>query len=108
MAVPYYVVFYVGKLLFFLMNKAIRGLFFINLSNFFDIGMSLLEGRKGTEAFLECKSKLIPTVIAGLAFWTPAQTFNFWMIPPIYRVSFMGVLAFLELNGLCLMKRMDL
>jgi hypothetical protein len=70
--------------------------------------MSALEGRRGWEVFTECKSKIFPTVIAGLAFWTPAQTFNFWAIPPIYRVSFMGVLAFLELNGLCFMKRMDL
>ena len=69
--------------------------------------MAFLEGKRGKEMFQEWKSKVLPTFILGSCFWNPAQAINFRMIPPKYRVTFIGGLTFIELNFLCLFRRID-
>ena len=54
-----------------------------------------------------CRTKLIPTLVLGLLFWVPAQVINFLYLPPHMRVVYIALCTFVEVNILCLLKRMD-
>ncbi len=69
--------------------------------------MALIEGRKGSEVFEEWKAKIIPTYFVGLGFWLPAQGMNFKVVTPKYRVTVIGFLSFVELNILCLFRKIN-
>ncbi|XP_070579317.1 mpv17-like protein [Ptychodera flava] len=71
----------------------------------FFIVLSILERRP--DIFAEAKQKIVPTYIAGCAFWIPAQTINFMFVPNVYRVVYVGTAAFIWANFLCFMKRQD-
>jgi Mpv17-like protein len=53
------------------------------------------------------RTKLIPTLVLGLLFWVPAQILNFLYLPPHMRVVYIALCTFVEVNILCLLKRMD-
>ncbi len=69
----------------------------------FYVGTSLLEGRRNV--FKEWRQKFLTTYVLAMAFWIPVQTFNFAVVPPASRVVFIAACTFVELNGLCLLKR---
>lgn len=54
---------------------------------------------------LELKQKFLPTFGRSCMFWLPAQMFNFVLIPPKFRVIYMGVCGFVWVNILCWIKR---
>lgn len=57
------------------------------------------------DIFAELRDKFLPTFERSCLFWLPAQTFNFVLIPPRYRVIYMGVCGFIWVNILCWIKR---
>lgn len=65
--------------------------------------MSLMEQKE--DALEECKQKFIPTFKNSCLFWMPAQLLNFMLIPPLLRVSYIGMCSFAWINILCYMKR---
>jgi Mpv17-like protein len=73
----------------------------------FYTGMSLME-LNFEKPFEECKQKFIPTFQRSCMFWLPAQTFNFLIIPPQFRVVYMGFASFCWVNILCFIKRQKL
>jgi Mpv17-like protein len=72
----------------------------------FYTGMSLMERQKNITE--ECQKKFLPTFQRSCLFWLPAQTVNFLLIPPQYRVVYMGIASFLWVNILCYVKRQKL
>ncbi|XP_070581165.1 mpv17-like protein [Ptychodera flava] len=69
----------------------------------FFIAMSAMEGK--SDLFAEAKLKAIPAYLAGVAFWVPAQFINFRLVPPKFRVVYVGTTAFIWANILCIIKR---
>lgn len=72
----------------------------------FYTGMSLMEGQQDLTE--ECQKKFVPTFARSCLFWLPAQTVNFLLIPPQFRVVYMGCASFLWVNILCYVKRQKL
>ena len=90
------------------------------------LGMSLMEGK--SNAFDECKAKFLQTfkvIILFITFnrflfplqfclffyfqtscmyWLPVQFFNFLLVPPVLRVTFVSIAAFCWANILCYLK----
>ena len=66
-------------------------------------GMSLMEN--ADDPFMELREKFLPTFVRSCVFWLPVQTANFIMIPPRFRVIYMGVCGFMWVNILCWIKR---
>lgn len=101
-SVPLYSAFYIGRgnhrMLIFFSCKPILHLSFLP-------GMSYLEGKENL--LEEWRAKMGPTYVLAMAFWLPAQTFNFLYIPPDRRVLFIAACTFVELNGLCILKRIQ-
>ncbi|EDS27587.1 conserved hypothetical protein [Culex quinquefasciatus] len=56
----------------------------------------------------ECKQKFVPTFARSCLFWLPAQTVNFLLVPPKFRVVYVGSCAFAWVNILCWVKRQKL
>ncbi|XP_077865948.1 mpv17-like protein [Saccoglossus kowalevskii] len=69
----------------------------------FYVVMSILERKD--DIFTEANQKIIPTYLASWGFWAPAQAINFYLVPPVYRVVYVGTVAFIWANFLCFMKR---
>lgn len=69
----------------------------------FYTGMSLMEN--ADDPFVELREKFVPTFVRSCIFWLPVQTANFIMIPPRFRVIYMGVCGFMWVNILCWIKR---
>uniref|UniRef100_A0A1B0G7G6 Mpv17-like protein n=1 Tax=Glossina morsitans morsitans TaxID=37546 RepID=A0A1B0G7G6_GLOMM len=69
----------------------------------FYVGLALLES--ADNKFEELRLKFVPTFKVSCMFWLPAQTFNFLIIPPRFRVIYMGVCGFMWANVLCWFKR---
>jgi Mpv17-like protein len=72
----------------------------------FYTGMSIMERQQ--YLLEECQKKFIPTFQRSCLFWLPAQTINFLLIPPQFRVVYMGCASFLWVNILCYVKRQKL
>ncbi|KAI5719648.1 hypothetical protein M8J76_012945 [Diaphorina citri] len=68
--------------------------------------MSLMEGKD--DIFAELREKFLPTFQTSCIFWLPAQTINFFFLPPAARVIFVGTCSFVWINILCWLKRSDL
>ena len=71
----------------------------------FFVLMSWLEGKD--DVLAECRLKFWPAYAADCVFWIPVQAANFMLVPPAYRVSFIGVMAFVWLNILCVIKNVE-
>ncbi|XP_057654891.1 mpv17-like protein isoform X2 [Diorhabda carinulata] len=69
----------------------------------FYTSMSIMDGKK--DIFEECRQKFIPTYKTSCLFWIPAQLMNFILVPPIYRVIYIGTCSFVWINILCYLKR---
>lgn len=69
----------------------------------FFTGMSLME--RQSNILEECKQKFLPTFARSCLFWMPAQTLNFLLVPPKFRVVYVGSCAFAWVNILCWVKR---
>ncbi len=69
----------------------------------FDAATSALEGQ--TDIFREMRQKFLLTYTLAICYWTPLQAVNFAVVPPANRVVFVAVCTFIEVNGLCLLKR---
>lgn len=96
---PLLVIFFVGLYIF--INQKPNLVFLLNF--FYVSGMSIMEGKKNY--FEECKNKMIPTFQTSCMFWLPAQSLNFMLIPPAFRVIYVGSCAFVWVNILCWIKR---
>ncbi|XP_077980217.1 mpv17-like protein [Glandiceps talaboti] len=72
----------------------------------FYTAMSAMEGK--SDIFAEAKQKSFPTFLASLAFWVPAQAINFKLVPPTFRVVYIGTVSFMWANILCYLKRQDI
>ncbi|KAI5720018.1 hypothetical protein M8J77_000702 [Diaphorina citri] len=72
----------------------------------FYTSMSLMEGKD--DIFAELREKFLPTFQTSCIFWLPAQTINFFFLPPAARVIFVGTCSFVWINILCWLKRSDL
>ncbi|XP_058053825.1 uncharacterized protein LOC131205653 isoform X1 [Anopheles bellator] len=69
----------------------------------FFTGMSLMERQSSITE--ECRQKFVPTFARSCLFWIPAQTLNFVLVPPKFRVVYVGSCAFAWVNILCWVKR---
>lgn len=63
---------------------------------------------RAVDPFAELKEKFLPTFARSCLFWIPAQTLNFLVIPPKYRVIYVGTSSFIWVNILCWVKRQNL
>lgn len=68
--------------------------------------MAIME--QAPDIFAELKEKFVPTFLRSCLFWIPAQTANFMLIPPRFRVVYVGTCSFVWVNILCYIKRQDL
>lgn len=66
--------------------------------------MALMEG-KTEKPFQELREKFVPTFIRSCMFWLPAQTVNFLLVGPRFRVIYVGACSFTWVNILCWIKR---
>ena len=71
------------------------------------LGLSLLEGRNQEELVEEWKIKVLPTYLLGAVVWIPAQIINFKLISPQFRVAYVASFVLLEVNVLCVFKRLS-
>jgi len=76
-----------------------------NLLVMFYVGMSVLE--KKDDYFAELKAKFVPTYIANSLFWVPNQAANFSLIPPQFRIVYIGCCTLVWVNILCWFKRQE-
>lgn len=67
--------------------------------------MSVME--KKQDLLQECKQKIAPTFTTSCLFWLPAQAVNFLLVPPAFRVTYVGTCAFAWVNILCWFKRQE-
>ncbi|XP_030019920.2 mpv17-like protein [Manduca sexta] len=72
------------------------------LATFFTL-LGVLERRE--DVFEELREKYWKTFIANQTFWIPAQTINFFFMPPHLRVVYVASTSFIWINVLCFIKR---
>ena len=65
---------------------------------------SFWEGKGVAE---ELRKKFAVTFAMDCAFWIPVQAFNFLYLPPTYRVLYLGVMSFVWVNIVCIMKNIE-
>ena len=66
-----------------------------------------MEGRNQEELVKEWKIKVLPTYLLGAVVWIPAQIINFKLVSPQFRVSYVASFVLLEVNVLCVFKRLS-
>ena len=71
----------------------------------FFVLMSALEGKD--DVLAEGRLKFPAAFAADCVFWIPVQAANFMLVPPTHRVTFIGVMAFVWLNILCVIKNVE-
>ncbi|KAM3966286.1 mpv17-like protein [Aphomia sociella] len=76
----------------------------ILLATFYTL-LGVLERRE--DVFEELRQKYWKTFIANQAFWIPAQTINFYFMPPHLRVVYVASTSFIWINVLCFIKRQN-
>ena len=69
--------------------------------------MSILEGRDKNQIAEEWKFKVLPTYLLGTVIWIPLQIINFKLVSPQYRVAYVASLVLLEVNVLCVIKKLS-
>lgn len=72
---------------------------------FFFKGMAVME--RAEDPFAELKEKFVPTFARSCLFWLPAQTINFYWVPPRFRVVYVGTCSLIWANILCWVKRQN-
>ncbi|XP_002730982.1 mpv17-like protein [Saccoglossus kowalevskii] len=72
----------------------------------FFVVMDILERKE--DILHDAKQKTLPSWLAGLAFWPPAQLVNFKFVSPQFRVAYVGIVAYIWTNFLCYMRRKDI
>ncbi|XP_076649531.1 PXMP2/4 family protein 4-like [Halictus rubicundus] len=100
--------FYKGKTMKIVLLKLFADQFILTppLITVFFISMSFMEQK--ADILSECKAKFLQTFKTSCMYWLPVQFFNFLLIPPPLRVSFVSVAAFCWVNILCYVKRVPL
>lgn len=71
----------------------------------FYYGMDFLEHQDHNRAVATVTKNLEPTYMAGIVFWVPVMAANFLWISPQGRVLYIAVATFVEMNGLCFMRK---
>ena len=56
----------------------------------------------------EWRDKFVPTYAVGLVFWMPAQALNFALLRTRFRVIYVGLCTYVEVNILAVMRRIDI
>ncbi|XP_018563503.1 mpv17-like protein [Anoplophora glabripennis] len=69
----------------------------------FYVSMSVMERKP--DIFEEFRQKIGNTFKTSCMFWLPAQSINFLLIPPAFRVTYVGTCSFAWVNILCWIKR---
>lgn len=59
------------------------------------------------DPFAELKEKFVPTFARSCLFWLPAQTINFYWVPPKFRIVYIGTCSLIWANILCWIKRQN-
>lgn len=77
----------------------------VPLYSLFYVGTAFLEGQPNV--LEEWRRKFLPTYVLSMLFWIPMQTINFAAVPPTRRVLFVAACTFVEINGLCVLKRLE-
>jgi len=67
-----------------------------------------LAGVSWSESKLELEQKMIPTLATTTVFWVPAQTLNFRLVLPKYRVIYLASCTFIEFNILAVFKKWNI
>lgn len=75
------------------------------MDNFYFAAMSIMEGK--SDIFLEFRTKFEQTFKNSCMFWLPVQTVNFLLVPPAFRVIYIGTASFAWVNILCYIKRQE-
>lgn len=68
--------------------------------------MSIMERKP--DIFEELRNKIVPTFERSCMFWIPVQAVNFLLIPPLYRVTYIGLSSFAWINILVWIKRQSM
>jgi hypothetical protein len=89
------------------LKKVANDVLFANIAYYsaFYYGMSLLEHRDHKRAKSDLKQNFGVSYIMGMVYWIPVMATNFAFISPKHRVIFIACASFVEMNGLCLMRR---
>lgn len=74
---------------------------------YFFIGTGFLEGRSFDHSFQELKRKFLAVYLVDAAVWPAAQTINFFLLPPRFRVIYVAMLALVYNMFLSVMKHME-
>jgi len=80
----------------------------VPLYTIFYVFLNVMEGQGLEHTMAELDAKLVPTIILSVLFWTPAQLINFRFLSPEKRVLFISVCTFIEVNILCVLKKLDM
>lgn len=67
--------------------------------------LSYLEHQSHPKAKNDVNSAFKISYLAGMAYWCPMMTINFKYLSPKWRVLFVGFATYIEMNGLCMMRR---
>lgn len=74
---------------------------------YFFIGTGFLEGRSFSRSLEELKCKFLTVYLVDLVIWPPAQTINFFLLPPRFRVIYVAFLTYGYNIFLSFMKHME-
>jgi len=64
----------------------------VYLASFF-VSISILEGMTPQQIVQKIKKEFWPTFIMDMVVWPPAQTLNFYFVPPAYRVLYISFIS---------------
>ncbi|KAI4502954.1 hypothetical protein M0802_001998 [Mischocyttarus mexicanus] len=100
--------FYKGKSIKLVLTKLFVDQFVLTppLVCLFFISMSLMESK--SDILEECKTKFVKTFQTSCLFWIPVQFFNFILIPPTLRITYVSIAALCWVNILCYIKNVPL
>ncbi|KAK9887187.1 hypothetical protein WA026_020640 [Henosepilachna vigintioctopunctata] len=98
---------FVGTSIKIISRKLLIDQFFMTpqLLVIFYVAMSVME--KKSNLFEECRQKFLPTFKNSCMFWLPVQSINFLLVPPAFRVTYVGCCSFAWVNILCWIKRQE-
>lgn len=100
--------FYSGKSRKVILTKLFLDQFILTpiLLFLFFTSMSLMENK--SNIFAEFKAKFVKTFQTSCLFWIPVQFFNFVLIPPTLRITYISIAALCWVNILCYIKNVPL
>ncbi len=91
------------------MIKILNDVLFANIAYYsaFYYGMAFLDHCDHDKAKRELKASFGNSYLLGMLFWIPVMGVNFRFVSPTFRVFFIACATFVEMNGLCLMRRLN-